>query len=261
MGLLDGKSGVLFGASRGIGEGIAIKLGSEGANLVLCSRDTNRINEKVVPQIKQANSKAKIIVMECNIKNEEEIEKVVDKAMSEFGCIDIAVNNSGIMKDAGTKIEDFDPDLFNDVYSTNVRGYFLCLKHEIRAMKKCLEGKGEEQMGSIVNVSSTMGITALTKMPGCAIYASTKSSINMMTKYAAMENGDKIRVNAVNPGIVESNMTEMIDEEQASKQQFIGRKGRPIEIGNLTAFLLSDQASLITAETHVIDGGWALTCP
>lgn len=255
-GCLDGKVAVLFGAARGIGEAIAKQLAKDGANIVIGTPSISKFDKEVLPNIEKINDDVKVISMQCDVKNESDIQKVVDRAVEEFGILDIAVNNSGTMGEAGKMVEETSADDFDNVFTTNVRGYFLCCKHEIKAMKKTLDGR----MGSIINISSTMGVYALSKMPGHSVYSSTKAAINMMTKYAALENGTTVRVNAVNPGIVDTDMTSSLSEEDSKKMQFIGRKGRPEEIADLVAFLASEKASLITGAIHIIDGGWGMTC-
>ena len=150
------------------------------------------------------------------------------------------------------KITEFDLETYDHVYNTNVRATFFALKYEIPAMHATASG------GSIINVNSVLSANVTAKWAGAAIYSSSKAAMDMITKMAAIEN-PTLRVNAVCPGVVATEMTSEIGPEAVSKLQFIGREGKVEEVANLLTFLASDEASFITGTIYRIGGGCALT--
>ena len=246
--MLNGKTALVTGASRGIGKAIALKLSELGANLVLNYNKSLSSIEDVVKEIESKGGKA--IAVQGDVSVFEEAEKIVKSAVTNFGSLDILVNNAGITKDGlllRMKEDDFDR-----VISVNLKGAFNCIRHASPIMLK-------QKSGRIVNISSVVGITG---NAGQVNYAAAKAGIIGMTKATAKELATRgITVNAVAPGFIQTDMTDELSEKV--KETIIGniplkRLGTAKDVANLVAFLVGEDSLYITGQVINVDGGMVM---
>lgn len=247
MNKLKDKVAVVTGASKGIGAGIAIQLASEGAKIVVNYATSKTDADKVVNKIKEAGGEA--IAIQAAVEKEPEVLQLFEKAHAAFGKIDILINNAGIF--TFSKLEDIDENHFRQHFNINVLGL-------IYASKTASKYFGNDG-GSIINISS---ISANSPMAGGAVYSSSKAAVDSITKVLSLELKDrKIRVNAISPGLIETEGTHaagLIDSEvhqHVLRSTFMGRTGRPSDIGKVATFLASDESEWITGEILQVTGG------
>jgi NAD(P)-dependent dehydrogenase (short-subunit alcohol dehydrogenase family) len=247
--VLEGKVFVLTGASRGIGAATASALAEAGGKVVL--GDLTPRGEEVAAEISKKGGQAVFVKMDVTKKTD--VQRLVDTAVSKFGRLDGAVNNAAICKAVGRTADVADENWDLDI-AVNLTGVFYCLKAEINQILK--QGNG----GSIVNIASAGGLVGL---PNQCAYIASKHGVVGLTKAAALEYAlDKIRVNAVCPGLVDTELVqESIAKGVATMEQFaslepVGRLGQPSEIADTIVFLLSDATSFITGTALSIDGGF-----
>lgn len=243
--MLKNKIALITGAGRGIGRAIAIALAKEGAEVVINYNGSEERAKEVKQTIEENGGKASIY--KCNVSDFVACEAMIKDIVKEYGHLDILVNNAGITKDGlimKMKEEDFD-----SVLNVNLKGTFNTIRHSARQMLK-------QRSGKIINISSVCGILGNV---GQANYAASKAGVIGLTKTMARELGSRgITVNAIAPGFVDTEMTEVLSEEireNACKQIILGRFGKPEDIANTAVFLASDKADYITGQVISVDGG------
>jgi 3-oxoacyl-[acyl-carrier protein] reductase len=243
---LEGKVAVVTGASKGIGAEIAKRFAKDGAAVVVNYLSSKAGADKVVAEITQAGGKA--VAVGGNVSEASEAQAIIDAAISNFGKLDILVNNSGIYEFA--PIEDITPEHFHKQFNINVLGLLLTTK---AAAKHLGEG------GSIINIGSV--ISRLTPA-GASVYTATKGAVDAITGVLSKELGPrKIRVNSLNPGLVETEGTHtagVIGSEMESgyaSQTPLGRTGQPNDIASIAAFLASDDSYWLSGEQLLAGGG------
>ena len=240
---LTGKVAVVTGASRGIGRAIALRLAQEGAAVVINYNGSKERAQEVKTEIESAGGTAQI--MQCDVADAASCDEMFQTIMKEFGRIDILVNNAGITRD-GLLMKMAEED-FDAVIDTNLKGTFHCIRAVSRQMLR-------QRSGRIINLSSVSGVLG---NAGQANYSASKAGVIGLTKSAARG----ITVNAIAPGFINTEMTEVLSEkvkEGATAQIPLGKFGETEDIANAAAFLASDEACYITGQTLHVDGGMAM---
>ncbi len=244
--LLSGKAVIVTGASRGIGEGIALKLAEQGAAIAFTYVSSDEKAKALEERLQSFGVKAK--AYKSNAAIFQECETLVNDVVKEFGGIDVCVNNAGISKD--NLLLRMTEEQWDDVINTNLKSVFNMTKQVIKPMIKA-------RKGSIINMSSIIGIRG---NAGQSSYAASKAGILGFTKSIAAELGSRnVRCNAIAPGFVETDMTSYLKEgEGADKYKAnipLGRFGTADDIANVTLFLASDMSSYVTGQTISVCGG------
>jgi 3-oxoacyl-[acyl-carrier protein] reductase len=245
---LGGKVAVVTGASKGIGAAIAKALAAEGASVVVNYSSSKAEGEKVAKEITGTGGKA--IAVQANLSKREDIERLFTETKKAFGRLDVLVNNAGIYEFA--PLEEITEDHFHKHFNLNVLGLLLASQ----AAAKMFDGGG----GSIVNLSSVVSTGAV---PQSAVYSASKGAVDAITRALAAELGPrKIRVNAIRPGMVETEgthsagITESDMRKQVEAQTPLGRIGQPRDIAAAAVFLASNDSAWITGESFLISGGY-----
>lgn len=251
--MLGGKCIVVTGASSGIGRATAEVVAKHGANVVVAARRAELCAD-VVDGIVDSGGSATYI--QTDVTDRDDVDRMIRHAVSVFGRIDGAFNNAGVLKDTG-RIHEMDDDVLRHSWEVNVMGVWHCMKAELSAMIE--QGSG----GSIVNDSSRNGLRADIKRPA---YTATKHAVSGLTKAAALDYARmNIRINGICPGPIDTDMMISVDGGDADFRRRIesavplGRYGDPTEVGELVAWLLSDNASYVTGQMVGIDGGLLAT--
>lgn len=241
----DEKVAVVTGASRGIGRAIALELARTGAMVVVNYNGSKDKACEVKAEIEAEGGKA--LIMPCNVADAKECETFFKQLIQELGRIDILVNNAGITKD-GLLMRMSEED-FNKVLDVNLKGTFHCIRQVSRQMIK-------QKSGRIINLSSVVGIAG---NAGQANYSASKAGIIGLTKTAAKELASRnITVNAIAPGFIDTDMTEVLTEgikEKIISQIPLGQLGKPEDVAKAAAFLASSDAGYITGQVLCVDGG------
>ncbi|WP_299292782.1 SDR family NAD(P)-dependent oxidoreductase [Nitrosopumilus sp.] len=241
---LSEKVVVVTGGSRGIGFAIAKLFSENGAKVVITSQDSQRL-EKASSEIPNSFG------IVADIRKKEQVKNVIDKAIEKFGKLDILVNNAGIFPKI-KRLHEIDEDEWNEVLDVNLTGQFRFTKEAIPYLQKT--------SGSIINISSDAGLKAYQGFNADA-YSASKAALIVLTKCWALEYAkDKIRVNCICPGVVDTDMTKPFmktekDIEFMNNEHPIGRIGQPVEVGNAALYFASDESSWTTGAVLTVDGG------
>jgi 3-oxoacyl-[acyl-carrier protein] reductase len=243
--LLRNKTVIISGAAMGIGRAIAIDLAREGANISFNFLKSYKEAEDLEKEIK--NFGVKVKSFQVDIRDYDAVKSWIDNTKELFSSIDIAVNNAGIIKDKALAL--MEPEDWHEVINTNLEGTFNLTRAVIITFMK-------QKSGVIVNITSVSGIAGMSRQTN---YSASKAGMIGFTKSLAREVASyNIRVNAVAPGFIETDMLKDLKEEYKSQiinQIPLCRLGRPEEVARVVKFLISEEASYITGQTIVIDGG------
>jgi dihydroanticapsin dehydrogenase len=241
---LSGKVAIVTGGSRGIGFATAKIFAENGANVIITSKDSKRL-ENAVSQLSNT------IGIIADIRDGNDVKKVVEQTIKKFGKLDILVNNAGIFPQI-KELHEIDESEWNDVLNVNLTGQFRFTKVAIPYLQKT--------SGTIVNISSDAGLKAYQGFNADA-YSAAKAGLIILTKCWALEYAkNKIRVNCICPGVVDTDMTKPFmktekDREFLNNEHPIGRMGQPEDIAKAVLYLASDDAAWITGAILAVDGG------
>ena len=243
--MMDQKVAIVTGGSSGIGRATAVALAKQGAKVTVAARRSKE-GEETVRLIKEAGSEG--IFVKTDVANENDVRLLVEKTVKQYNRLDYAFNNAGI-EEMTTPLVDQTSEVFDQIMNVNVKGVWLSMKYEIPEM---IRTGG----GAIVNTSSGAGVVGYPQQP---IYIASKHAVLGLTKSAALEYAKSgIRINAIAPGVTETEMVERVDKqliERLKSMTPIGRIGDPQEIANAVVWLLSDKASFVLGHTLLVDGG------
>nr|WP_276540413.1 3-oxoacyl-[acyl-carrier-protein] reductase [Salipaludibacillus agaradhaerens] len=245
---MRGQHALVTGGSRGIGKAICLELAEQGVNVAVNFSGNREKAEAVAEQCRQLGVEA--LAVQADVGNADSVKQMIDTVMKAFGSIDILVNNAGITRDTlimRMKEEDFDA-----VINTNLKGVFNCSKAVTRPMMK-------QRYGRIINISSVVGVLG---NAGQANYVASKAGVIGLTKSLARELANRnIRVNAVAPGFIGTEMTDELTEEtkKALLDQIpLAELGKPEDVARVVAFLASDASAYMTGQTLHVDGGMVM---
>jgi len=241
--ILSGKVALVTGASRGIGKSIALSLGELGAEVIVNYSASDASAEEVAKTINETGGSS--YKLKFDVSNEESVNTGINQIIKDSGKIDILINNAGITRDG--LLMRMKTSQWDEVLNTNLKGVFLCTKNVSKFMIK-------QRSGKIINITSIVGLIG---NPGQANYAASKAGVIGFTKTCAKEFASRgIKVNAIAPGFIETEMTENLKTDDLLKMIPLGKLGSADQIASLVKFLVSSDASeYITGQTISIDGG------
>ena len=243
----QGKVAIVTGGSFGIGRATAIAFADRGAKVAIVDyiEDNETLNH-----IQAAGGEA--IFVKCDVSKGADVKAMIEKVMAAYGRLDYAFNNAGI-EGASAPTHECTEENWERTIGVNLKGVWLCMKYEIQQMLK--QGKG-----AIVNCASIAGLVGFQGLP---VYVASKHGVVGLTKTAALEYAKSgIRVNAVCPGVIKTNMVDRITgrekevEKQFEDMEPVGRMGQPEEVAEAVIWLCSDAASFVTGDAMAVDGGW-----
>ncbi|MBF6297284.1 SDR family oxidoreductase [Nocardia amamiensis] len=243
---LLGKSALVTGASRGIGKAVAAELLGRGANVLITARKKDPLDEAAA-ELRELGHQGQVVALAGNSGVAEDRAAAVERVVTEFGSLDILINNTGINPVFGS-LMDADLDAVRKIFDVNV---VAALGYIQEAYKAWMRDHG----GAVVNVASVAGIRSTGVI---AAYGASKAALIRLTDELAWQLGPKIRVNAVAPGVIKTKFADALysaDEERAASVYPMKRLGSPEDVARLIGFLVSDEAAWITGETVRVDGG------
>ncbi len=241
---LDGKTALITGANSGIGASCVKLFSEQGANII--ATDTDRMNFN-----------NEIIQIQSDVTKSDEAKKLINDILIRFKSIDILVNSAGVTSRNAIPDTNNDEEIWDRVMEVNVKGIFITSKYVIEVMKT-------QKQGSIINLASIMGVVGYPETLGTPLnpYPPSKGAVIQLTKTLANHVAQYgIRVNAICPGFIETNMTKSLTENQSTKKIIeelhpMGRMGKAEEVANAALFLASDESSFITGSNLLVDGGY-----
>ncbi|MDY2879373.1 MAG: 3-oxoacyl-ACP reductase family protein [Candidatus Borkfalkiaceae bacterium] len=242
------KVAIVTGASRGIGKACALRLAKDGYTTVINYSRSEEEARKVLAEIESEGGSG--MLCRADVSNLDEVKKMMRDVSKAYGQIDVLVNNAGIVRDEYLLM--LTPDTLDRCIDLNVKGYFYCAQQAVLKMFR-------RKQGVVVNMSSVSGILALA---GQSVYSATKGAVNSMTQTMAKELAPYgIRVNAVAPGFIETEMLDALPEEK--KKEYLDaipmhRLGKPEEVAGIVSMLVSDTCAYMTGQILTLDGGISL---
>jgi NAD(P)-dependent dehydrogenase (short-subunit alcohol dehydrogenase family) len=245
--VMKGQVVLITGALAGIGRAAALAFAREGARVVISGRRDEE-GRKLEAELRALGVEAEYV--RSDVRNEDDVRNLIDRTVSRFGRLDVAVNNAGTEGKTGP-ITEQTAESYAAIFDTNVLGVLLCLKHELRVMLP-------QRRGSIVNVSSVAGHRGFA---GASVYVASKHAVEGLSKSAALEAAEAgVRVNIVAPGPIETGMLNRFTGTEERKAGLVervplGRAGGPEEVAQAIVFVASDKASFTTGATIAVDGG------
>lgn len=249
---------LVTGASSGIGQGIAVAFGRKRANVVVNYYSDEEGANHTLRMIKEAGGNG--FICKADVSKEDDVISMFAKTISEFGCLDVLVNNAGIQKDSS--FSNMTIEQWNNVISTNLTGHFLCAREAIKHFEVNPQNKSEgNAAGNIIFISSVHDIIP---WAGHANYASSKGGILMLMKSLALEVAPKkIRVNSISPGAIATDINDDVWKDEEKKKELLKlipyrRIGQPEDIGKVAVWLASAESDYITGTTIYVDGGMTL---
>tara|TARA_B100000519_G_scaffold203359_1_gene225866 strand:- start:40 stop:792 length:753 start_codon:yes stop_codon:yes gene_type:complete len=241
---LDGKTALITGANSGIGASCVKLFSAQGANIIATDTDRMNFNDE-------------IIQIQSDVTKSDEAKKLINDILIRFKSIDIVVNSAGVTSRNAIPDTNNDEEIWDRVMEVNVKGIFIISKYVIEVMKT-------QKQGSIINLASIMGVVGYPETLGTPLnpYPPSKGAVIQLTKTLANHVAQYgIRVNAICPGFIETNMTKSLTENQSTKKIIeelhpMGRLGKAEEVANAALFLASDESSFITGSNLLVDGGY-----
>ena len=251
---MSNQVALITGGASGIGKAVALKLASGGTSVVISGRRQDLGREAVAEIAAVAKNGAQVRFIHNDVTDEDAVKSMVDSIVTEFGRLDMAVNNAGISNETGTLVQS-SSDKYRAMLDTNILGVYFSMKYEIAQMLK-------QGTGSIVNLASIAGLNGIA---WAGPYASTKHAVAGLTKSSALDHAEQgLRINGVAPGAIKTDIIarqlaggdENYNEASISAMHPMNRLGRPEEVANAICWLLSDEASFVTGHILNVDGGF-----